>query len=134
MSLIYKEEVYSIVGACMEVHKELGNGFLEGIYQEALEVEFIKQKIPFEREKQLEVCYKGKILKKNYFADFVCNQNIIVEMKAVKSITEEHSAQIFNYLKATGLQLGVLVNFGEPSLNYKRIICTSGAYKFCKSN
>lgn len=124
MSLIYKEEVYSIVGACMEVHKELGNGFLEGIYQEALEVEFIKQKIPFEREKQLEVCYKGKILKKKYFADFVCYQNIIVEMKAVKSITEEHSAQIFNYLKATGLQLGVLVNFGESSLNYKRIICT----------
>lgn len=113
----------------MEVHKELGNGFLEAVYQEALEREFADQKLPFDREKNLTVYYKGKPLKKQYIADFICYDSIIVEVKAVKEIAREYEAQLFNYLKATGLKLGLLINFGTPSLKTKRIICTTGQYK-----
>jgi len=120
--LVFKEESYKIIGACMEVHKTLGCGFLEQVYQEALAIEFSEQNIPFEREKPLTVTYKDVVLDKTYIADFICFGNIIVETKAVKEICDDHRAQIINYLKATHFKLGLLVNFGEPSLKYERFI------------
>jgi len=120
--LIYKEESYKIVGACMEVHSELGCGFLEAVYQEALEIEFIKQQIPYEREVFLKIYYKGQVLKKDYCADFVCYNKIIVELKALSNLTTENEAQVLNYLKATKFKLGLLINFGEKSLRSKRFV------------
>ena len=121
-TLIYPEESYKIIGACMEVHKVLGCGFLEPVYQEALEAEFKLQNIPNEREKMLKVCYKNIELNKKYFADFICFDSIILEIKALSSILPVHESQIINYLKATGYKLGIIVNFGESSLKYKRIV------------
>jgi len=119
--IIYKEESYKIIGACMEVHKELGCGFLEPVYQEALEREFLLQSITFEREKKLNIPYKGVNLDKYYEADFVCYGKIIIELKALSELLPEHIAQTINYLKATNYHLGLLVNFGSESLEYKRI-------------
>ena len=113
MSLLYKEESYAINGAAFEVYKQLGHGFLEAVYQEALEVEFTKRNIPFEREKELSIYYDGKPLKQTYRADFVCFGHIIVELKAVQNIEDSHRSQVFNYLKATGFRLGVIINFGH---------------------
>ena len=124
VELVYREEAYAIIGACMEVHRELGMGFLEPVYQEAFAVELATQGIPFEREAQLTILYKGNPLKKKYFSDFVCYERILVELKAVKELLPEHEAQLFNYLKAMGYQLGLLVNFGQPSLTHKRIVCS----------
>lgn len=121
---ILKDETFKIIGACMEVHKRLGNGFLEGVYQEALEKEFELQNIPYEREKKISISYKNMVLDKHYFADFICYNQIIVELKALSSLTSDHEAQIINYLKATGYKIGLLVNFGERSLKYKRKIFT----------
>ena len=121
-NLIYKEESYQIIGACMEVHKTLGCGFLEPVYQEALSIEFQKQNIPFEKEKILSIIYKDIELEKKYIADFVCFSKIIVELKALSALTSEHESQVLNYLKATGFKLSILVNFGEESLKYKRIV------------
>ncbi|MEN8138897.1 MAG: GxxExxY protein [Bacteroidota bacterium] len=120
--LYLKEEFYDIVGACMEVHNNLGSGFLEAVYQEALEEEFKFRKIPFEREKQIKISYKGKELKKYYIADFVCYDSIIVELKALSGLTTDHEAQILNYLKATNKKVGLLVNFGTKSLQRKRLV------------
>ena len=106
----------------MEVHKELGPGFLEPVYQEALEIEFNKQNIPYQKEKELSIKYKNVILNKKYYADFVCFNKIIIELKALSGLTNDHKAQILNYLKATGFKLGILVNFGETSLKYKRLV------------
>lgn len=122
MNLLYKEEAYQIIGACMEVHRELGCGFLEAVYQEALEIEFGKRNIPFEREVPLRIRYKEVVLKKEYIADFICYDNIIVELKALSELASVHESQVLNYLKATGLKLGILVNFGQESLEYKRLI------------
>ena len=122
VDLIYKEESYKIIGACMEVHKYLGCGFLEDVYQEALAIEFRCQGIPFEQEKELTITFKGIELEKKYNADFVCYGKIILETKAVKELCDNHRAQIINYLKATKMKLGLLVNFGEPSLKYERFI------------
>ena len=122
VDLIYKEESYKIIGACMEVHRELGPGFLEAVYQEALAIEFKKQNIPFEQEKVLSIVYKDIELEKKYVADFFCYGKIILETKAVKELCDNHRAQIINYLKATKFKLGLLVNFGEPSLKYERFI------------
>jgi GxxExxY protein len=122
MELIYKEEVYRIIGAAMEVHGELGCGFLEAVYQEALEIEFQIQQIPFRREVKLEIYYKEQLLKKYYEADFICFNNIIVELKALSTLTSEHEAQLLNYLKATNMKLGILINFGGTSLQYKRMV------------
>lgn len=119
---IFKRECYEIIGCCMEVHSELGCGFLEAIYQEALELSFMDTEIPFEREVQLDVFYKGRELNKKYFADFICFDEIIVELKAVDKLSEVHYAQVLNYLKATGKRVGLLVNFGAKSLEYKRVI------------
>ncbi|MBU0713270.1 MAG: GxxExxY protein [Chloroflexi bacterium] len=120
--LIYKEECYKIIGACMEVHKTMGCGFLEPVYQEALSIEFRHQGIPFEQEKELTITFKGIELEKKYNADFVCYGKIILETKAVKELCDNHRAQIINYLKTTKFKLGLLVNFGEPSLKYERFI------------
>ena len=122
VDLIYKEESYKIIGACMEVHKELGCGFLEAVYQEALEIEFKNQGIPYEREKELKIYFKGIELRKRYNADFICYDKIIVEVKALSALISDHEAQLLNYLKTTGYKLGLLVNFGEQSLKYKRMV------------
>ena len=119
--LLFEDETKKILNACMEVHKELGNGFLEAVYQEALELELKRQKIPYEREKLLPIMYKGKQLEKEYYADFVCFQKIILELKSVSVLTTSHKAQIINYLKASNNKIGLLINFGCNSLKWERI-------------
>jgi len=121
MELLFKKESYQIIGACMAVHSELGCGFLEAVYQEALEEEFKLRNIPYVREAQLQVIYKGKTLKKRYQADFICYDNIIVELKALTELNTVHKSQLINYLKITKLKLGVLVNFGSKSLESERV-------------
>jgi len=122
MELIYKNEVYQIIGAALEVHKELGCGFLEAVYQEALELEFKLRDIPYIREPKLNIYYKEQLLDKYYEADFICFDKIIVELKALLGLISEHESQILNYLKATKLKVGVLINFGKQSLEYKRMV------------
>ena len=111
-NLIYKVETYSLRKCIFEVHNYLGSGFLEAVYQEALEKEFTQQGIPFSSQQELEIIYKGETLKQNYIPDFICYDKIIVEIKAVESLTKIHQAQILNYLKITNMKLGLLVNFG----------------------
>lgn len=118
----YKEETYNIRGAVFAVHKELGNGFLERVYQDALEFEFQARGIPYEREKEIQIMYKGKPLGEPYRADFVCYGKIIIELKAVEELQGIHRSQVINYLKATGMILGLLVNFGEEFANIERIV------------
>ena len=119
---LYERETYQIIGAMMEVHKTLGCGFLEAVYQEALSIEFEKQKIPFMKEKKLILFYKGIQIEKFYIADFVCFDKIIVELKALSALTSTHDSVMINYLKATKLKVGLLANFGERSLKHKRLI------------
>ena len=118
--IIYPNESYKIIGCMMNVHRELGCGFLEKVYQEALEHEFIAEGIPYQREAKLKVFYKGVTLEQEYSADFVCYNKIIVELKAISKITDVEKAQVINYLKATGYELGILANFGETSLKTER--------------
>ena len=113
MSLVYPNESYAIRGAAMRVYNVLGSGFLEAVYQEALEIELDKRHIPYEKEKELGVYYDGIRLGKKYVADFVCYDKIILELKAVKELDDSHRSQIYNYLKATGFKLGFLINFGK---------------------
>jgi len=120
--ILFKEESYKIIGACMEVHKKLGSGFLESVYAEALELEFNKAGIPHEKEKKLPVYYDDKALNKYFRADFVCYNSIILELKATKFLIEADHRQTVNNVKATKFKLGLLINFGTPSLTYKRII------------
>lgn len=121
-NLIYKEKSYRITGICMEVHNNLGSGFLEIVYKDALEYEFKKAGILYEREKEFKVHYKGIILPHKFYADFVVFDKIILEIKAVSGIVDEFIAQSINYLRVSENKLALLVNFGEPSLKYKRII------------
>jgi GxxExxY protein len=121
-NLIYKSESYEIIGACIDVHNELGMGFLEPVYQEALAHEFALRNIIYEREVKLNIIYKGYRLDKQYYADFICYNKIILELKAVGCLTGEHEAQVINYLKASGFRLGLLINFGNKSLIYKRLV------------
>ena len=118
-NMLYQNEVYAILGAAMEVQNELGCGFLEMVYHEALNIELKLRKIPFETEKLITVSYKGHLLEKNYRADLVCYDNIVVELKSVEKIKSEHVAQLLNYLKATNLPMGILINFGEKPIQYK---------------
>lgn len=122
--LIYEEETFKIIGACMAVHNEMGCGFLESAYQEALEMELRDNQIPFVAQKNIPVFFKGKKLKKYYKADFVCYENIIVEIKSTLFIHQIGKAQVVNYLKATKYPVGLLINFGENSLQWKRFINT----------
>jgi len=118
----FKDECYKIIGCCMEVHNELGCGFLEAVYQEALSIIFSEKKLPFVKEKVLDIEFKGRILNKKYIADFICFNEIIVELKATDGLADHDIAQVLNYLKATGKKLGLLINFGTTKLQYRRVI------------
>ena len=121
--LFYKQESYNIIGSAMYVYNNLGHGFLEAVYQEALEIEFKRRGIPYIREKELKIVYDGVELKQTYKADFVCYNEIIVELKAIQSLEDIHRAQVHNYLHATGFKLGLLINFGNPfELARERIV------------
>ena len=119
----HKEETYKIIGLCMEVQKTLGYGFMEVIYKDAMESEFIANDLLFHREGELSVDYKGKILKHKFFADFIVLDSIIVEVKSCeKGITDDHIAQTLNYLKASGYNVGLIVNYGKRRLEHKRLV------------
>jgi GxxExxY protein len=123
--LILPDESYQIVGACFEVYNEMGCGFLEAVYQECLEFELMDRRIPFIAKPPLNLQYKRRSLKTFYRPDFICFNQIVVELKAVSTFADEHSAQVLNYLNATKLPLGILVNFGHyPKLQYKRVALT----------
>ena len=115
-------QTYAIIGAAMEIHRQLGHGFLEAVYQEAAVIEFPLKQIPFERELSLPIKYKNVLLPTHYRADFVCFFEIIVEFKALSRLSSVEEAQILNYLKATGMKRGLLINFGASSLQYKRLV------------
>ncbi len=119
---LYKDESYVIRGAIFEVYKEMGPGFLEAVYQECLEKEFRRRGVPFSAQKQLDLSYKGEPLKQTYVPDFICYDKIIVEIKGVKNIAAEHRAQLLNYMKATGMKVGSLANFGHyPQVEIERM-------------
>jgi GxxExxY protein len=123
--IIHKKESYAMIGACFEVYNEKGCGFLEPVYQECLGIELEYQRIPVIPKPSLTLSYRGHILTQSYAPDFVCFEKIIVELKAVSVLTDEHRAQLLNYLYATGFELGLLVNFGHyPKLEYERIAKT----------
>ena len=119
---LYQSETYKIIGAMMEVHKHLGSGFLEAVYQEALAIEFEIQKIPFVREKKLILFYKEVQLEKFYVPDFLCYDKIVVDLKAISALTSTHDSIMLNYLNATKFKVGLLGNFGEKSLKYRRLV------------
>src|ERR1700730_964580 len=128
--IIYKDESYAIIGACFEVYNEKGCGFLEPVYQECLGMEFEYQGIPAIAKPSLTLSYRGRILTQTYQPDYVCFEKIIVELKAASALTDEHRAQLLNYLHATGFELGLLVNFGHyPGLEYERIAKTQQTRK-----
>jgi GxxExxY protein len=115
-------KTYLIIGAAMEVHKELGSGFLEAVYQEALGLEFADMEIPFTSQPAVKINYKGKCLKKTYEPDFICYNDIIVEIKAIFALSGTEEAQLINYLKASKIKVGLLINFGSKSLEHKRFV------------
>jgi GxxExxY protein len=118
---------YAIIGAAIEVHQQLGHGFLEPVYQEAMAIELGLIAIPFQKEVELPVVYKAQKLKTFYKADFLCFESVIVELKALSDLSSVHEAQVLNYLKATGLSVGLLLNFGAPRLEFRRLIFSSSA-------
>ena len=120
--IIFKEESYKLIGICMEVHRELGMGFKEAVYKDALELEFKNNNIAFVKEKRFTIEYKGIILPHKYFADFIIFDAIILEVKSSPLIVNNFVAQTINYLKASGLKLGIIANFGEKSFAYKRLV------------
>ena len=123
--LLYKDEVYAIIDAAMDVYNDLGPGFLENVYQEAMEIEVEVRKIPYKALQEIHIKYKGRLLKKLYIADLVCYDKIIVEIKAMDKLTMREDGQLLNYLQATGMKVGVLINFGHyPSLEWKRLVLT----------
>ncbi len=121
-TLTFKEESYKVIGACMEVHKELGKGFSENVYGDALEIELINNNIKYKREVKFNITYKGDLLPHFYVSDFIIDDKIILEIKAIESLTKSHIKQTLNYLAASKIKLGLLVNFGEDSLTYKRVL------------
>ena len=121
--LILKDEVYAIVGAAMEVHRELKGGYLEAVYQEAMVIELTDRRIPFVPQAEIPIRYKGRVLKKHYFADLVCYGQILVELKVMERVTTRETAQLLNYLYATGFKVGLLINFGDPGrLDWERYV------------
>jgi GxxExxY protein len=120
--IILKEESYQIIGLCMEVHRQLGMGFREVIYKDALEIEFRENDVPYQREKLYKIEYKGIILPHSYKADFIVSDQIVLEVKSTSLIVDSFVAQTINYLKASGLKLGMITNFGEKSFNFKRVV------------
>lgn len=120
--LIYKDEVYSFISCCFEVHKNLGKGFLEAVYIDALCYELKKKNIPFEREKKFQINYKDIVLPHYYFCDLIVFDRIVIEIKAQENIVNSHYKQLLNYLAITNCKLGLLVNFGEDSLKFKRVV------------
>ena len=123
VELIYRDEVFAVAGAAMEVHRELGSGFLEAVYHEALVLELEARRIPFETQKPLAIRYKDALLAKGYICDLVCYDKIIVELKTVERLMRQHDAQVLNYLKATGFRVGLLFNFHAPQrLEWKRLV------------
>ena len=122
--IILKDEVYAIVGAAMEVHREKGCGFAEAVYQECMELELADRNIPASAMQEMAIHYKGRKLKKTYIADFFAYGKVIVELKALDALTPREEAQVINYLKASGLTVGILINFGARSLEWKRIVLT----------
>ena len=119
------KKTYAIIGAAMEVHKELGSGFLEAVYQEAMEKELAYQEIPYKSQPPVRIKYKGEPLKKKYEPDFICYDEVIVEIKAMDKLSSNEHAQIINYLKASELKVGLLINFGSKSLEHKRFVYSS---------
>ena len=115
-------KTFAIIGAAMEVHQILGCGFMESVYQEALDIEFRSQGIPYKAQPAIEIFYKGRLLEKKYQPDFICFNEVIVEIKALGELSGTEESQIINYLKATGLKVGLLINFGSKSLEYKRFV------------
>ena len=122
MGLYREEETFKIIGVCMEVHRNLGPGLLEVVYKDALEIEFKANNIPFEREKEFSIEYKGIILPHKFYADFIVNEDIVLEVKAVKEFSGEHTAQVLNYMKLSESEIGLLVNFQNKSLQHKRLV------------
>ncbi len=122
--LLLKDEVYALVGAAMEVSNELGTGFLEAVYQEAMEVELAARRIPFAPQVRLQIIYKGSPLTREYIPDLICYDQVILEIKAIRQLTSIEEAQLLNYLKATGKPVGLLLNFGSPRLEWKRMART----------
>jgi GxxExxY protein len=123
VDLIYKDQVFAIIGAAIEVHRQLGHGFLEPVYQEAMEIEVSARGIPFAAQQRIQIRYKEHILNKEYVADMVCYDRIIVEFKALDCLTGKEEAQVINYLKSTGFKVGVLINFGsQGKLEWKRLV------------
>ena len=121
--LVFKKETFSIMGAAMEVHRTLGPGFLEAVYQQSLEIELSMQKIPFVAQPEVNIEYKNRTIKKVYIPDFICFDNILLEIKAMKALTLIEKAQMINYLKATGFKLGLLINFGAfGKLEWQRVV------------
>lgn len=120
--LLYKEDTYKIIGICMEVHNQLGKGFNEVVYSDALEIEFIDNNIKYSKEQKFNISYKGNILPHKYRADFIINDKIVLEIKAIKCLTSSHVKQTLNYLAVSKLKIGLLINFGDDSLKYQRII------------
>ena len=124
-NLIFKDEAYQIIGACIAVYKDKGHGFVEPVYQDCMEIELTYRSIPFSAQSTLPIYYRDQPLKHKYIPDLLCFGKIIVELKAVKALADEHRAQVLNYLKASNLQLGLLVNFGHfPGLEWERIVLT----------
>ena len=124
-ALLHKQEVFAIVGAAMDVYNHLGPGFSESVYQEVLEIELANRRIPTKPQHEISIVYKGKPIKKYYIADYLCYDKIVVEIKALSNLTLREEGQVLNYLKATGMQVGVLINFGSyPSLEWKRLVFT----------
>lgn len=121
-NLLYTEDTYKIIGLCMNVHRELGKGFNEVVYGDALEIEFIDNNIKYSRETFYDIIYKGNLLPHKYKADFVIENKIVLEIKALSSLTDSHTKQTLNYLAVSKLKLGLLINFGEDSLKTKRVI------------
>ena len=122
MGLYREEETFKIIGVCMEVHRNLGPGLLEVVYKDALEIEFKANNIPFEREKEFSIEYKGVILPHKFYADFIVNEDIVLEVKAIKEFSGEHTAQVLNYMKLSESEIGLLVNFQNKSLQHKRLV------------